>query len=427
MPPQSSDSDSSSDSSAPGFQYEPLRASVLDVFEQLGAFQQDSGLVEWMFPEVHQERQLRPRVKLTEMFDDDEPAPEPEETPRKSRLASRLFGGMRSRSKSKTRSKSQTRPKKENKEPAPALSPAKKPKKPRSSPNLRKDAEAAATAGEAPAESESSPSAVGTPEGKRRMSIFQRKPHPPQVDPDLPRPSISDEEWQQITMTGSIADYDVANPFRGMEHPSAPATPLRRSNDSSPAQSPKGKRNGTFARLTNTFSRSTPTSPTRDHAALPASPPLPSSGPATPTAASASAPTPISAGTEHSNASTDTITLQPVSNRVPASNTNPAPSSGSTRSSHDRYSSPSVEIQQVPPADVNGIPFPSSPLRGSDYDYDSEDDVDYGEEEADEDGDEAHSEIHYPGNPTRSLSDISEGGSSTVSGSLKTGASKVEN
>jgi hypothetical protein len=34
---------------------------------------------------------------------------------------------------------------------------------------------------------------------------------------DQPRPSISEEDWQQITMTGSIADYNAVNPFLGKD------------------------------------------------------------------------------------------------------------------------------------------------------------------------------------------------------------------
>ncbi|KAF7323297.1 hypothetical protein HMN09_00110500 [Mycena chlorophos] len=297
MPPPTDDQPIAA---APGFQYEPLRASVLDVFEQLGAFDEDSGLVEWMFPDVHEEKQRRrPRVKLTEMFDEE---PEPEETPRKSRLTSRFFG-IRSRS----RSKSQTRGKKENKDKG--TTPPKSKKTSRSSPNLRKDKE---TLTDGPLTDSPEP----PPMPPRRMSIFQRKP-PPTQDEAAPRPSISDEEWQQITMTGSIADYETANPFISV-HSNSPPSSTRKSNDSA-STTTTPKRSGPFSRFTSSFTRSTPASPTREHAQSPLSRRTPpTSDPATPTQASTSGPMQPSGSLDpevastHSNASTSTLQAVPA-------------------------------------------------------------------------------------------------------------------
>ncbi|KAF7294613.1 hypothetical protein MIND_00997900 [Mycena indigotica] len=299
MPPPPPDADSSS-----GFQYEPLRASVIDVFEQLGAFDEDSGLVEWMFPEIHEEKQLRARtrVKLTEVFD--EPQEQPE-TPRKSRLASRFFG-IRTRA----RSKSQARSKKEKE----TITPSTPKQKTRSSPNLRKAADLPSTDGP---ELESPPlnSAATTPEHtkSRRMSIFPRRPPPPPLI-EGPRPSLSDEEWQQITMTGSIADYNVTNPFIGHQDPRAPATSSSSSSRKSNDTTSTPKRNGPFSRFTHTFSRSTPTSPTRE--ASSSQPPLPTSDPATPTRSSPQVDPSRKSDSEiasrHSNASTDTLQAVPA-------------------------------------------------------------------------------------------------------------------
>jgi hypothetical protein len=180
--------------------YEPLRASVLDVFEQLGAFDDDSGIVEWIFPEVHEQKELqRTRVKLPEVVE--APAPEPEAPARKSR-ASRFF---RSRSKSGV--------KKEPHPPTPQVPAPNKlsKKKSNSSPNLRKAAQESAST--VPAiSSPIKKTATTSPEQKsRRLSMFPRAKSGAQ-SLDQPRPSISDEEWQQITMTGSIADYET-NPF----------------------------------------------------------------------------------------------------------------------------------------------------------------------------------------------------------------------
>jgi hypothetical protein len=209
MPPRpSTDRDS-------GVHYEPLRASVLDVFEQLGAFDDQSGIVEWIFPEFHAEKEVqRSRVKLTEVFD----APEPEpETPRKSRTSRFFRLGTKSRSKSRS---------KKDAPPPPAVpAPSKqKPKKSRSSPDLRKKAAESGPPGSLPIslpikQAPTVPAEQKSPEHKspehkpRRLSLFPRKPA---QSLDQPRPSISDEEWQQITMTGSIADYET-NPFLGMD------------------------------------------------------------------------------------------------------------------------------------------------------------------------------------------------------------------
>ncbi|KAJ7063632.1 hypothetical protein C8F01DRAFT_1133761 [Mycena amicta] len=290
------------------FRYEPLRASVLDVFEQLGAFDEDSGIVEWMFPEVHEEKQLRrTRVKLTEVFDN-EIEPEPE-TPRKSRLGSRFFG-----IRTKSRSKSQVRPKKEKekekeKDVATSL-PKQKPKKTRSSPNLRKEAVGAIDGlPEISSPMKQTPTAVAptTPENtkSRRISIFPRKPPPPVLEG--PRPSISDEEWQQITMTGSIADYEAANTFIGRDPALGPIS-NRKSNDTATSSS---KRSGPFSRFTHTFSRSTPTSPIHEHA--PSPPPLPTTPTApAPSSSPAAAPRDPEVASTHSDTSTDTLQAVPA-------------------------------------------------------------------------------------------------------------------
>ncbi|KAJ7221612.1 hypothetical protein GGX14DRAFT_670476 [Mycena pura] len=280
---------------------EPLRASVLDVFEQLGAFDQDSGIVEWLFPDVHQERQQRrTRVKLTEIFED---APEPEpETPRKSRLSSRFFSrSPKSASAASVRSKSQVRTKRDkdkDKDKDVAGTHRQKLKKTRSSPDLRKDAVA---------ETEPPPVPhVSSPTKRaRRMSIFTRK-H--EVPPEQRRSSISDEEWQQITITGSIADYDAPNPFRGHGG-------LKETNASDVGSTTAAPRRKHFSRFTNGFARassaSTPASPTSTQQrhpspsstrSTPASPVLerPAPEPTTPTV---SKPPPLQ--TTHSNVSTD--------------------------------------------------------------------------------------------------------------------------
>ncbi|KAJ7118969.1 hypothetical protein C8R44DRAFT_187048 [Mycena epipterygia] len=277
--------------------YEPLRASVLDAFQQLGAFDDDSGIVEWIFPEVHEQKQLqRARVKLPEVVE--VPEPEPEE-PRKSR--SRFFGiGSRSRSKSRARKEKEAPP------PTSPAAPKQKPKKSRSSPNLRKDAKESAP-GTPIISSPMKQTAIASPEQKsRRISIFPRRAAAQSLDE--PRPSISDEEWQQITMTGSIADYET-NPFLGHD-PHA-------SNDAGTV-----KRDGLqkhFSRFTGSFTRSTPTSPIREqHPTSPTSPlsrmsdsTIPTSDPTTPTRSSP--PMPTSPTTEHLNASTSTIPAAPAS------------------------------------------------------------------------------------------------------------------
>ncbi|KAJ7765792.1 hypothetical protein B0H16DRAFT_1717701 [Mycena metata] len=299
-PPRESDSD---------VHYEPLRASVLDVFEQLGAFEQDSGIVEWIFPEFHTEKKPQLRAKLTEVFDTPDPEPE---TPTKKSTTSRFFRlGTRSRSKSRSEKKD-----------VPALpTPSKKPKKTRSSPNLRKDA----AESETPAvplislpmkQASTSSSGANSSEHKpRRLSLFPRKSAAQSLD--QPRPSISDEEWQQITMTGSIADYAV-NPFVGSDP--------HGDNDAGAAKRDGGQKHY-FSRFTHTFTRSTPTSPTsREHVVSPS----PLSGPASPQATSdpttptgppspvPDAPPPVSevppspAITTHSNGSTSTLTAAPL-------------------------------------------------------------------------------------------------------------------
>ncbi|KAJ7042041.1 hypothetical protein C8F04DRAFT_1252512 [Mycena alexandri] len=278
--------------------YEPLRASVLDAFNQLGAFDEDSGIVEWIFPEFHtEEKKPQLRAKLTEVFDTPDPEPE---TPTKKSRTSRFFRlGTRSRSKSRS--------KKED-VPAPPT-PSKKPKKTRSSPNLRKDAAESETPALPPISlpmKQASTSSSGEHK-PRRLSIFPRKPATQSLD--QPRPSISDEEWQQITMTGSIADYAV-NPFVG--------TDPHRDNDTELAKR-DGAQKHYFSRFTHSFTRSTPASPTsREHAS-----PSPLSGPASPQATSdPTTPTgppppvpdmpPSPAITTHSNVSTSTLTAVPL-------------------------------------------------------------------------------------------------------------------
>ncbi|KAJ7144953.1 hypothetical protein C8R43DRAFT_560733 [Mycena crocata] len=268
--------------------YEPLRASVLDAFQQLGAFDDDSGIVEWIFPEVIAEKELqRSRVKLPEVVE--VPEPEPERQSRKSR-ASRFFS--RTRSKSRVKKEATTTP-------APSKQ---KPKKSRSSPNLRKDAEESAP--ETPAISHPIKQSATSPEQKsRRLSIFPRKAATQSLDE--PRPSISDEEWQQITMTGSIADYET-NPFLGKD-------PYI--NDAGSVK-PEGIQRH-FSRFTSGFTRSTPTSPVRrEHTILPVSDPTePSSEPSTPTGPShplPTSPTTIHRTTTISNASTSTLPAAPA-------------------------------------------------------------------------------------------------------------------
>ncbi|KAJ7184515.1 hypothetical protein C8R46DRAFT_461964 [Mycena filopes] len=272
--------------------YEPLRASVLDAFQQLGAFDDHSGIVEWIFPEFHTERPpMRP--KLTEVFDTPDPEPE---TPTKKSRTSRFF-----RIGTKSRTKSQA--KKEDVPPLPT--PTKKPKKTRSSPNLRKDAAEAETPAVPPI---SLPMKQTPGEHKaRRLSIFPRKTAAQSLD--QPRPSISDEEWQQITMTGSIADYAI-NPFIGTDG----------NNDGGLA-----KRDGLqkhLSRFTHGFTRSTPASPTRERPASldpqsgpvspEADPSTPTSDPTTPTGPAPVPEVPTSpAITTDSNRSTPKLTPIP--------------------------------------------------------------------------------------------------------------------
>ncbi|KAJ7494407.1 hypothetical protein B0H11DRAFT_2392861 [Mycena galericulata] len=305
--------------------FEPLRASVLDVFAQLGAFDDDSGIVEWIFPEVHEEKELqRSRVKLPEVVDVPEPVPE---TPTRKSRASRFFG-IRSRSKSRVK-----------KEDAPATPTTqnKKPKKSRSTPDLRKDAEESGTVPEVPPISSPSKKTASPEQKSRRLSIFPRKGLTQSLD--QPRPSISDEEWQQVTMTGSIADYEN-NPFLGMD-------PHGGNNDAKLV-----KRDGLqtrFSRFTSSLTRSTPTSPT--HATSPNSGlPATTSDPATPTGRTTptpATPDPTSPTTMHSNASTSTL---------PA--TAPAPSEPATihtNTSASALPTPNPEspaIQEVPREDA---------------------------------------------------------------------------
>ncbi|KAJ6546804.1 hypothetical protein B0H19DRAFT_242244 [Mycena capillaripes] len=311
MPPRTStDRDSA-------VHYEPLRASVLDVFEQLGAFDDHSGIVEWIFPEFHEEKEVQTsRVKLTEVFDPPEPV-EPE-TPRKSRTSRFFRLGTKSRSKSRS--------KKED-SPLVITAPTKqKPKKTRSSPDLRKKA-AAAAEGKSPETPVISlpikQTTMSSAEHKsKRLSLFPRKAAAQSLD--QPRPSISDEEWQQITMTGSIAEYGI-NPFLGTDpHSENDATPVKRDGLQKH-----------FSRFTGTFTRSTPTSPIRARSSLsgtaptsptqehhvsplaapgPASPvgddPQPTSDPTTPTGPPPPLPT-SPAITSHSNASNSTLHAAP--------------------------------------------------------------------------------------------------------------------
>ncbi|KAJ7700841.1 hypothetical protein B0H17DRAFT_1195686 [Mycena rosella] len=286
--------------------YEPLRASVLDVFEQLGAFDDGSGIVEWIFPDVREQKELqRSRVRITLPEVEVEVAePEPQTPTQKS---TRGFFGIRPRSRSKSRAK---------KEPNPTLptAPTKlKPKKSRSSPNLRKDAEK-----DLRKEAETAAPAVPPiylpppPAGARRLSIFPRKGG---QSLDQPRPSISDEEWQQITMTGSIADYET-NPFLGVDP--------HGNNDVGAGPVKRDGLQKHFSRFTNSFTRSTPTSPTQSTstftprastmtAPTPTSPRSPTSD-STPTEpAPPLPPLPTSPTTEHSNASTSTLPAAPRS------------------------------------------------------------------------------------------------------------------
>ncbi|KAK7035913.1 hypothetical protein R3P38DRAFT_3350926, partial [Favolaschia claudopus] len=292
--------------------YEPLRASVLDVFEQLGAFDDDSGIVDLIFPELQEQKEnRRTRVKLTEVFD---PEPEPE-TPRKQPRTSRFFRlGTRSRSKSRTKKES-----KETPVPPPVPAPAKeskKLKKSTSSPNLRKEAvEGKEQKEDIPPTPISSPvkHSATTPEHKsRRRSLFPRKA--PATSLDQPRPSISDEDWQQITITGSIADYDVNNPFLGKDPNGNPI------QDASPA-----KRDGPqkyFSRFTHGFARSTstPTSPTREHGPSPLSA---QSAPTSPSPEKTATPTGSTAG--HTPEQSSSATVSPPASD-PTTPTGPYPS-----------------------------------------------------------------------------------------------------
>ncbi|KAJ7684406.1 hypothetical protein DFH06DRAFT_1354455 [Mycena polygramma] len=299
--------------------YEPLRASVLDVFEQLGAFDDHSGIVEWIFPEFHEENQAqRSRVKLTENFDSPDPV-EPE-TPQKSRT-SRFFrlGTKSTKSRSKSRSKKDA-----GASPATTAPPKQKPKelkKTKSSPDLRKK-----SSDSKPPETPTgalTPSAEQKSNLSKRLSIFPRKGTGQSLD--QPRPSISDEEWQQVTMTGSIADYAV-NPFLGTD----PHGENTNTNDAGQVKQRDGTPKKHFSRLrfTSGFARSTPTTPTREHApAAPTtptaepSPPAPTSPPASPPApaadgAASDPTTPTAASpriTSQSNASTSTLTAAPAS------------------------------------------------------------------------------------------------------------------
>ncbi|KAK7024039.1 hypothetical protein R3P38DRAFT_3194717 [Favolaschia claudopus] len=314
--------------------YEPLRASVLDVFEQLGAFDDDSGIVDLIFPELQEQKEnRRTRVKLTEVFD---PEPEPE-TPRKQPRTSRFFRlGTRSRSKSRTKKES-----KETPVPPPVPAPAKeskKLKKSTSSPNLRKEAVEGKEQKEdiPPTPPISSPvkHSATTPENKsRRRSLFPRKA--PATSLDQPRPSISDEDWQQITITGSIADYDVNNPFLGKDpngnpiqdvgvqrlfHPASITHSSRNLVQASPA-----KRDGPqkyFSRFTHGFARSTstPTSPTREHGPSPLSA---QSVPISPSPEKTATPTASTAG--HTPEQSSSATVSPPASD-PTTPTGPYPS-----------------------------------------------------------------------------------------------------
>ncbi|KAJ6457080.1 hypothetical protein C8R47DRAFT_1247660 [Mycena vitilis] len=302
-----------------GVHYEPLRASVLDVFEQLGAFDDHSGIVEWIFPEFHEENQAqRSRVKLTENFDSPDLV-EPE-TPQKSRT-SRFFrlGTKSNKSRSKSRSK------KEKDTPAPTTpTPKQKPKelkKTTSSPDLRNKSSESKPP-ETPTGAALTPSAEQKSNLSKRLSIFPRKGTGQSLD--QPRPSISDEEWQQVTMTGSIADYAV-NPFLGTD----PHAEDPNANDAGQVkQQGTPKKHFSRLRFTSGFARSTPTTPTREHApaapttpAAEPSPPAPTSPPASPPAPAAdeavsdpTTPTATSPGiTSQSNASTSTLTAAPAS------------------------------------------------------------------------------------------------------------------
>ncbi|CAK5281039.1 unnamed protein product [Mycena citricolor] len=225
--------------------YEPLRASVLDVFEQLGAFDDDSGIVEWIFPEVRDEKASRPRrrVKLTEVFDDDDndemASAAASDPPRQSRT-SRFLKGIRSRSKSGTRKDVKEKDKDKGKPSAPKHKSAKKSK---SSPNLREEGSSVPL----PEPIKLSASTASGERRARKISLFSRKE--PSQTAELPsRPSISDEEWQQITMTGSVADYDD-NPFLGHDGSGSPLPPLQAKRD--------GGLHGRISRIASTFRSST--------------------------------------------------------------------------------------------------------------------------------------------------------------------------
>ncbi|KAJ6630243.1 hypothetical protein B0H10DRAFT_978311 [Mycena sp. CBHHK59/15] len=255
---------------------EPLRASVLDVFQQLGALDNDSGIVEWMFPEFHEEKEReRSRVKLPEPVEVPLNLSELEEPIRKSR-PSRFFN-IRSRSRSKSRAKRDP---------------------PSSSPNVRKDAEVPATPPPIshPTKQTATSPAQATDPKIRKPSLFSRRMAAPGQSLDQPRPSLSDEEWQQITMTGSIADYET-NPFLG-------TNPHTNSVDDART----AKRDGLqkqFSRFTSSFTRSTPTSPVREHSVYPQSDPSTPTGPAPPM--------PVSPTTGASTSSLPTAPVSPAS------------------------------------------------------------------------------------------------------------------
>ncbi|KAJ7084831.1 hypothetical protein B0H15DRAFT_382596 [Mycena belliarum] len=225
----------------PDRDFEPLRASVLDVFAQLGAFDDDSGLVEWMFPEVSAEKELRRAARVrTPPPAAPEPAPAP--PPRR-----RFFGlGTRARSRSvkkdKDKDKEDGGEKEKEKEKEKPGKPAKlKPKKTRSSPDLRAKAKGEAKTKAAKAngaqdatepkdgENGEDTPAPATPkasvEQKRRLSIFPRKLG---ASLDQPRPSLgagADDDWQRVSLTGSLADY-ATNPFLGTD-PAVPNNDVR--------------------------------------------------------------------------------------------------------------------------------------------------------------------------------------------------------
>ncbi|KAJ7253319.1 hypothetical protein B0H12DRAFT_593647 [Mycena haematopus] len=359
--------------------YEPLRASVLDVFEQLGAFDDHSGIVEWIFPEFHEQKELqRARVKLTEVFDHSEPQPEPE-TSRKSRTSRFFRLGTKSRSKSRT--------KKEAKEVPSVPTPSKEPKKPKkatSSPNLREEAAAQETPAVPQISSPMKHAPTSPAEHKsRRLSLFQRKAAATSLDqprPSInqPRPSISDEEWQQITMTGSIADYET-NPFLGNDpHGNNHAGPVKLDG-----------RQKYFSRFTSGFTRTTPasptrenppssvpTSPTRDRPASPPTAPVPvpsipehgasgpsshqaTSDPTTPTDPYGSGPSPSvpksPTGSAHSNASTSTLPAAPTKPEIQEVHSDDAPPKDSPNPSPDPGNDSHGTTSQIDPVRLSVI------------------------------------------------------------------------